>query len=210
MQTDVTRQPPDAGFADPVMEAQAVFRAVMEAMAEPGTVRAIDPQCLARLHPPAPLGRATAGVLLALADFETPVWLDAGLSDARIAGYLRFHAGAPLVDDPAQAAFAVVAEGASLDDLAGFATGTLEYPDRSTTVIVQLAALTGGEPWILRGPGIATDRRLDLPVAPGLWAAIAANRRLFPCGVDLVFTDGDRIIGLPRSTRVCLPAETEG
>ena len=60
------------GFAEPVADAQTTFRAVLDAMARPGTIHQVG----ANLSPPAPLDPATAAVLLTLADNETPLWLD--------------------------------------------------------------------------------------------------------------------------------------
>ncbi|MBL8584289.1 MAG: phosphonate C-P lyase system protein PhnH, partial [Rhizobiaceae bacterium] len=54
----------EGGFAQPVFDAQAVFRAVMDAMARPGSVHAIGE----RATPPSPLLPATAAVALALCD----------------------------------------------------------------------------------------------------------------------------------------------
>jgi alpha-D-ribose 1-methylphosphonate 5-triphosphate synthase subunit PhnH len=192
---------PGAGLNDPVMEGQAVFRAVMAALAEPGTIRPLDDRLLAALDAPAPLLPASAAIVLALADFETPIWLDDALSTPEITSYVRFHAGCPLTENRADASFAVIADGADLDTLAGFAVGSLEYPDRSTTLIVQVMSLTHGARWHLRGPGIATVREVHIsPVHPALVASLQTNRAAFPCGVDLIFTDGKSVLGLPRSS----------
>jgi alpha-D-ribose 1-methylphosphonate 5-triphosphate synthase subunit PhnH len=192
-----------AGFADAAMDSQAVFRTVMNALAEPGIVRPLDASVLASLDAPAPLLPASTAILLALADYETPVWLDAALDRPEITAYLRFHTGCALVQEKARASFAVVADGTGLSDFGGFAIGTLEYPDRSTTLIVQVANLSEGTAWHLSGPGIAASRTVHLsPVHAALPTALAANRALFPCGVDLVFTDGAAVLGLPRSTVV--------
>jgi alpha-D-ribose 1-methylphosphonate 5-triphosphate synthase subunit PhnH len=50
----------------------------------------------------------------------------------------------------------------------------------------------------LTGPGIETEAYLSLSET----AAFTANRAQFPLGFDCFFTSGDRVAGLPRSTRV--------
>lgn len=188
------------GFPDPVLDAQAVFRAVMEALARPGTVQALA----AALDPPAPLTRELAAVALALADHDAGLWLDAPLAAVpAVAEYLRFHTGAPIVADPTAAAFALVADPAGLMPFEAFAQGVPDYPDRSTTLVLALDTLETGAGLTLRGPGI--DGRARLAAAPlptDMPARWAANRALFPRGVDLVLTAPGRVAGLPRSTDI--------
>src|SRR5262245_61648051 len=125
-----------SSFTDPVRDQQAVFRQVMRALACPGEVREISTAA----PPPAPLSAGAAAVALTLADFETPLWLDADLAASTdVADYLRFHTGAPIVRDPRRATFALVSSGRNLPRFDAFALGTLEYPDRSATLIVQVA-----------------------------------------------------------------------
>lgn len=189
-----------AGFADPVHDAQQVFRAVMMGLAEPGRLQTID-----RLpEAPRPLSGAAAAVALALADHETALWLDGPLAaSADVAAYLRFHTGAKLVTDPAEAAFALIAEPARLLPLERFAQGSAEYPDRSTTLILQLTAFGTGPSFTLSGPGIAGTTRFAAEPLPADFALrLARNRVLFPCGVDLVLTAGREVVGLPRTTRL--------
>ena len=50
----------------------------------------------------------------------------------------------------------------------------------------------------LTGPGIVREARLSLPET----AAFRANHARFPLGFDCFLTCGDRLAGLPRSTRV--------
>ena len=110
---DVTAHAIDGGFADPVFNAQTVFRAVMDAMARPGTIQPMPG--LAR--PPEPLASAAGAVALTLCDNDTPVWLDHALQAApAIKAWLGFHSGAPLANTPADAHFALVAAPGPLDD----------------------------------------------------------------------------------------------
>ena len=82
-----------------------------------------------------------------------------------------------------------------------FAQGTQEYPDRSTTLIVEIEASTGGRPLVLTGPGIRTQEEIapaGLPeMFPHLWAG---NRQNFPRGIDLILVAGDAVFCLPRTT----------
>jgi alpha-D-ribose 1-methylphosphonate 5-triphosphate synthase subunit PhnH len=141
---------------------------------------------------------------MTLADFETPLWLDPPLlASPEVCDYLRFHTGAPIVDSAAQAAFVVISSGDALPQFTDFAQGTLEYPDRSATLIVQVARLEAGSGFKLKGPGISGKRKLRIKPLPEDFAErTAANRALFPRGVDLIFVAGNSIAALPRTTRV--------
>lgn len=181
------------GFADPVTDAQRCFRAVLDAMSRPGRLHRID-----GLSPPAPLGRAAAAVLLTLVDAETPLWLDAEAAAAR--AWIQFHCGAPLVDDPARATFAVAT---LLPDLTLFSPGTHETPETATTLIVQVPALGQGRPWRLSGPGLREPTVLAIDGLPGDFAARwQHNHAQFPCGVDLVLCAGETLTALPRSVTI--------
>jgi alpha-D-ribose 1-methylphosphonate 5-triphosphate synthase subunit PhnH len=193
------------GFADPVMDAQTVFRAALTAMSEPGRILAVP----STIHPPAGLPRAAVALLLTLVDFETPLWLPPALSAAAVGGYLRFHTGAPTAADPMAAQFAAVDwTGPNLIHqrvpLAAFNAGDERYPDKSATLIVCVAGLDGGTLRVrLSGPGIDGARS----VAPagldqGFWAEVQANHAGYPLGIDLILAAGDAMMALPRSTRV--------
>jgi alpha-D-ribose 1-methylphosphonate 5-triphosphate synthase subunit PhnH len=193
------------GLADPVHGAQSVFRAVLDAMARPGRVAAVPESVLADA-PPAPLGRAAASVLLTLCDIDTPLWLDRRTRDGA-ADYLRFHCGAPLLDDPSTARFAMAVEAGALPPLDAFGLGSDEYPDRSATLVVEVAGLAAagrlrGTALALSGPGIAGTVGLTIEGLPSeFWAQRAALAPLFPRGLDVVLTCGGRLAALPRTTR---------
>jgi alpha-D-ribose 1-methylphosphonate 5-triphosphate synthase subunit PhnH len=187
------------GFSEPVFDSQTVFRAILAAMAEPARPVACDPRAAA----PAPMTPLSASVALALCDQDTPVWLDPALAaHPAIARWLAFHAGAPVTTDPAEAAFAFVSAIDRLPPLSSFAVGTADYPDRSTTVVVAVDGFLDTGP-LLSGPGFENPRRFAPTPAPARLASeLTANRALFPRGVDLLFTAGDRLAALPRSVRI--------
>ncbi|MEO0820695.1 MAG: phosphonate C-P lyase system protein PhnH [Pseudomonadota bacterium] len=184
----------EAGFARPAEEAAAAFRAVLDALARPGT------RCEVAVEtPPRGLSPAAAALLLTLADQDTPVWFAEGAAEA--ADWVLFHTGAPRARETAAAAFAVGPWDALLP-LEAWAAGTPDYPDRSATLIVELSALEGGAAMRLSGPGIAGATEIAPALPAGAAQALAANAAGFPLGVDFFFTAGAGAIGLPRSTRI--------
>lgn len=189
-----------SSVASTVFEAQSTFRSAMDATARPGTVQAVGPAAGA----PAALSQAAAAIALTLFDHDTPVWLDAPLASSEaVASWLRFQTGCPIVTDPGQCAFALVGDVAALPPLEAFALGTPDYPDRSTTLILQLAALTGGAELSLSGPGIRGTANLRAGGLPEDFVVRqAANRALFPRGVDLLLVAGNEVAALPRTTIV--------
>ena len=192
----------DGGFRAPVFDAQHTFRAIMDAIAQPGTVQPIEAETV----PPAPLSPTTAAVALALCDHDTPVWLDPPLrASGVVANWLGFHTLAPLAHTPAEAHFAIVSEPAKLIALDNFAQGTQEYPDRSATIILQVESLEDGTPLMLKGPGIERDAHLAPTSMPRLFVdQWRQNNARFPRGVDIVLAAPGAVACLPRTTRVSL------
>lgn len=192
---DITANTPEF---DPAYASQAAFRALMECTARPGQIRSLH-----GVDAPVPFAPATAALIKSLADYETPLWLDATFAAApATADWIRFHTGAPVASAPAAAAFALIGDARALTDFAQFAQGTSEYPDRSTTVIVQIDAFAG-DALTLKGPGIRTTQAFAAAPLPANFAAqMKLNRALFPRGIDLVFVAGEEIAALPRSVMI--------
>ena len=193
---------PTTAFPAPVLASQAAFRAVMDAFARPGTVKPLAPAAAA----PSPLSGTAAALALTMLDYETPVWLDAALSQApEVADWIRLHAGARVTSDPLQAAFAFIADPTNAPAFDAFSLGTPEYPDRSTTLVLQVQGFASqgfgaGECLSLSGPGIAGARSFaTAPLPPDFPARLAANRTLFPRGVDVILVSPDAVAALPRS-----------
>jgi alpha-D-ribose 1-methylphosphonate 5-triphosphate synthase subunit PhnH len=148
--------------------------------------------------------RGTAAIALTLFDHDTPLWLDPRMSETRdVAKWLKFHTGAPVIADSSICSFALIGEARALPALDRFAFGTNEYPDRSTTLIMEVASLTDGPAFELSGPGI--DGTIVLQAAiqpPDLLERLAINATLFPCGIDVVLVADDAIVAIPRTTRL--------
>lgn len=177
-------------FAAPPQDAARAFRAALKALARPGTLHDIKGG-----QAPAPVSVAAASLLLTLCDPETPLCLMGAHDTPEIRDWIAFQIGAPIVD-PLTAMFAL-GTWEALQPVTAFPIGTAEYPDRSTTLIVEMDALSqdGAQ---LTGPGIETTARLSLPALE----PFQRNAMLFPLGLDFYFTSGTQIAGLPRSTQV--------
>jgi alpha-D-ribose 1-methylphosphonate 5-triphosphate synthase subunit PhnH len=183
-----------AGFADPVADAQRCFRAVLGAMARPGSVHAVG----AGLTAPPPLSSAMAAVLLTLVDSDTRLWLAPRLRAAR--EWIVFHSGAVCVEDPELASF-VAAD--TLPDLAMLRIGSHEAPETSATVIIEVSGFDTGQRYRLRGPGLRDSGTLGIEGLPGTFATVwADNHACFPRGVDLILCAGSLLAALPRSVVV--------
>jgi alpha-D-ribose 1-methylphosphonate 5-triphosphate synthase subunit PhnH len=189
-----------AGFADKVISAQSTFRSVMDAMARPGSVQRIA----AAAGTPMPMMRGTAAIALTLFDHDTPIWLDPLMSETSdVAKWLKFHTSAPVVQDSSICSFALIGDGSALPGLDRFSFGTGEYPDRSTTLILQVESLAEGAIFELRGPGIDGTAVLQAAIQPpDLFDRLSINEALFPRGIDVVLVCDDAIVAIPRTTRL--------
>lgn len=180
----------EGGFTEAPLQSARAFREILEAMACPGTIRRVQ-----GARPPQQLSVAAGVALLVLTDPTTRLHL-AGCADTpAVHDWIAFHTGAPLVR--AEEADFAVGIWDALQPVTRFRIGQPDYPDRSTTLIVEVDRLVNHGP-ALTGPGIETAAWLNLPET----TAFRANRAQFPLGFDTLFTAGDRIAGLPRSTRV--------
>jgi alpha-D-ribose 1-methylphosphonate 5-triphosphate synthase subunit PhnH len=189
-----------AGFADKVLSAQSTFRSVMDAMARPGSVQRIQSTAGAADI----MMRGTAALALTLFDHDTPIWLDPAMSATpEVARWLKFHTSAPLTADSSIASFALVGDPQNLPALDRFAFGSNEYPDRSTTLILQVESLDDGLVVELQGPGIDGTAALRASIQPrDLFERLNINAGLFPRGIDVVLVHDDAIVAIPRTTRL--------
>ena len=184
-------------FDNPVHDAQQVFRTLLAAMAEPLLTRALP---VLPPEPPADLHPATAAALLTLLDGD--VSLAADLAPAT-AEWLRFHTGVRLTDRPEEADFVLVRRGSAVPPLNCLRQGEPAYPDRSATLLVEVAGFAARGPVEGSGPGLACPRRSsDCGLPREFWLARQQAEARFPLGVDLLLFSAGEVMALPRSTRL--------
>jgi alpha-D-ribose 1-methylphosphonate 5-triphosphate synthase subunit PhnH len=107
------------------------------------------------------------------------------------------------VAEPGRAVFAFAAAPDRLPALDRFALGSDAYPDQGATLVIEVASLAADGGLMLAGPGVDGVARLGVAGLPdGFWAARAALAPLFPRGLDLILTAGDRLAAVPRTTLV--------
>jgi alpha-D-ribose 1-methylphosphonate 5-triphosphate synthase subunit PhnH len=177
-------------------EAQQVFRAVLEALARPGTAMTLPPDAVRSIAP-------AVVPVLALADLGTGVCVLEG-DDDRWGDTVATVTSAPLW--PAELARLVAATRPVTDgEVRGFARGTSMAPEAGALVSLAVADVDGGQRrWRLKGPGIADEATLAPRGLPsGFVAARADAVATYPAGIDvLLVTDDFRVVGLPRTTTI--------
>ncbi|ALO68086.1 hypothetical protein AS189_18305 [Arthrobacter alpinus] len=194
----LTSQNHTPGFANPVHDAQHIFRAVLEALARPGTRHPLE----ATLNPPKPLGASTGVIILALCDELTPIWLDPTLRDSpAVSGWITFHTGARIVENASEALFVIASSPSAAPALGELMRGTDEEPHRSATLIIDAQGSRSTGALIASGPGIAGTLAWDGAGLPSdFLPQWRENRALFPCGVDIILPAETTVLGLPRTT----------
>ncbi|NJM09163.1 phosphonate C-P lyase system protein PhnH [Candidatus Gracilibacteria bacterium] len=166
-------------------DAHSVFTALMWALGHPG--------CEQRL----PTGglRAFEAIGAALIDLETSFYTpDGALAHALARTGARL---API--DAAHYQFYPELTVHDLDPLHAAPVGSYAYPDESASLLIG-CRLGSGLNLTLRGPGIQGSSTLRIAGLPeGFWP-LRKNAIRYPLGWDMWLIDGDRIVGLPRTT----------
>lgn len=184
------------GFTDAVHDAQNTFRALLDALARPGIC-----QTTVSLTPPTGLEPGCAAACLTLLDLETLVWLQPGFS-GDVRSWLTFHTGCRFTDSPQAADFALLWDIATAPALSEFHWGTPEYPEASTSLLVQLPSLFGGDPVTLQGPGVLREIEVALPVNASFWQHWQTMTQDYPLGLDCWWFAQNQVLGLPRTAKL--------
>ena len=187
------------GFNDPIFDSIKVFRAMTDAMSNPGSIQHLvaRPPGLNSLMP------AMVAICLTLLDHETKLWIQEPLSSE--SEYLKFHCNCPMTVETRLATFALIKDVSRLPCIECFNTGDPEYPDRSATLLVQVSGFSNHRGMRLTGPGILGHQLLEVEgLSLAHWTQIQESRSHFPCGLDIIFICGEKISALPRSTQVVI------
>lgn len=186
------------GLRNPVLDAQQVFRKLLDAMAQPGRIFSIDNG----LQPPEALNPASYAVALSLLDQDTPLKLSASVDIAAVRDSLCFHNSIPLIDDFSVADFVICNE-ADRPSLETLNAGSEACPDQSCTLIIQCKSFYKGINYRATGPGIQQSRKIRCSA----FKMTLIHQRVklaqrFPLGVDLILTCGKEFFCIPRTTKL--------
>ncbi|MGK7952848.1 MAG: phosphonate C-P lyase system protein PhnH [Xenococcaceae cyanobacterium] len=188
------------GLNDLVHDSQNTFRVLLNALSRPGTINEITVE----LTPPAGLNIACTAACLTLLDLETLVWLQPGLNE-EVKNWLLFHTGCRFTEDTRQANFAVVWDFDNLPHLSQYKQGTPVYPEDSTTLLIQVRMenirANDCSPQ-LTGAGINQQITMPINLSDSFWQQWQQNHNSYPLGIDIYFFSEDKIIGLPRTSKI--------
>lgn len=199
MMSDTDQAVLQKGFVDPVDGAGQTFRVILDVLSRPGSVADIQGPA----ETPDALSDAASAVLLTMADYVTPVWLDAPLATDSARAYIQFHTSAPIAKAPGEAAFAVLSMNSTDFNVEIYNPGTQQYPDRSTTLITEVKSFEQGPVVELQGPGIDGSTQFQVDGLPeNFWTEMQKNNAQFPLGVDVIFAAPGKLAALPRSAQI--------
>ncbi|WP_424984103.1 phosphonate C-P lyase system protein PhnH [Maritalea sp. S77] len=195
------------GFTDLTHQSQQSFKAIMDAMAQPGKIY----DAPHKVDNAGALNPVAAMAALTLCDAETLIYLDEALNTTETRQFLAFHTGAATTSDPQKAQFAFLSSAGPLEGDHAFNMGNHEYPDQSTTVIIAVNDLANQAGATLSGPGIETSRAFaSSSLSEQFWQQAEANNAEYPLGIDHIFVTETQLAALPRSTKINLdPAQGE-
>jgi alpha-D-ribose 1-methylphosphonate 5-triphosphate synthase subunit PhnH len=203
-----------AGFNDPVNDSQRIFRNALQALSHPGDIVELAPCAAIPKH----AQPSAAVLLLALLDADSKLWLSPTIATSDAAHWIVFHTNCTLVTLPALADFAWAQSIDEMPPLNSFNQGTDEYPELSTTCLLNVAGLESesiSEPLLtLQGPGIlgitqlcvTAMKRDKIEIFLSQWQS---NQQQFPKGIDVFLCGVNQIAGLPRTTKLSLAESTE-
>lgn len=185
---------------DAVFDCQKIFRALMNALAQPGKVFSIAESVKKLEGEGAPL----MAVGLTLLDNWRKFYVEGNDELAESLRELTY--GVPVsLEEADYLFFPQLQENLDIREVLGqVKSGTLPEPHKSATLIFLLPGLSGGKELLLSGPGIDGEISVTLPDWAGQWLKDRQAMKFeFPCGVELYFLTPDgQVMGVPRKIKV--------
>jgi len=193
-----------AGFENIERDSQRIFRTVMDSFSRPGL--RFDMSALVQASP-GETASVAGTLLLALMESASSLCVSKSLHITQWPSFLKFHTGCVLTQDSSQAQFIWIQQMQDLPSLMNCALGSPEFPDQSSTLIIDVEAIhspsTQGAGQVWSGPGIKEPMVIDIMGLPkAFWLERQNLQNLYPCGIDVIFCTPSQIVSLPRSTHI--------
>ncbi len=212
------------GFSENVHDSQAVFRTVLNAMSEPGTLHGLTGVQL--VEESSTLFPTSYALALSLFDSSTRICLSPGVDDKHVKNSLSFHSGCVFETvfkmTQSTATKHANAKESSIDFFVLNADewfdyyahglisiGDLAYPEKSTTIILQVDSLSetrfsAAKNFRLSGPGIESHQDIFISSSndacdAAFFESVQKNQTTFPLGLDFILCSREKIMALPRS-----------
>ena len=166
---------------------QQVFSALLSALSYPGREQRL------------PQGGQKGFLAIAetLIDLETSYYTPDTQLDLQLAR-LGAHAQPPAL---ARYQFYPYLDPTILEELQTASVGSYSSPDEAATLVVGCAFTAGT--WLeLAGPGIQLKTSVLVDGIPAEFWTLRAEKCRYPLGWDIFLVSGNRVIGLPRTTRL--------
>ena len=186
------------GFDDPALESPNTFRSILAAMENPGQLSTI----CENPNAPAAFNSASAATCLALLDHETPVWTDVDWQNP-VVNWLQFGCRCSVVTEPCMAQFVIITKPATMPSLDTFRIGRFEYPDKATTMVVQVDDILPVEEKEYFDSDVFSTTHLELKgISQNFmdqWRQISTR---YPFGIDIFITCEDVLTVLPKTKHI--------
>jgi len=162
------------------------FLALLSALSYPGRIHTLPSP-----HDSSPI----AQIGMALLDLETSFYTpDIALADS----FTRTGAVAK-APELAEYHFYPQLDNVALQDAAKARPGTMLRPDDGATIIIG-GVFARGNVFRIQGPGVQGTAEIRLGGIPARFWSKRREAGPYPMGWDMFIVDGDRVIGLPRTT----------
>ena len=122
-------------------------------------------------------------------------------SDAALARKLAETGARPASLVKADYVFATLGSHEEVATLSTLRIGTLAYPDEAATLFAP-ARIGSGQALRLSGPGIKDTLTIEIGGIDSSFWPMREKAIRYPLGWDLYLVDGDRLVGIPRSTKI--------